>query len=143
MRYRVLVPTTALIAALGRVTATPLASRLNPSVQLDDGVFEGLSSGSSNQFLGIPFALPPYVVYRVVVDSPHLFPRVGDLRLRLPQPNLPYNGSYNATSFGLSCIQQNGTLQVPPNLAPETLEVIVNSLSGSIINKDDEDCRLS
>ena len=32
--------------------------------------------------------------------------RVGDLRLRLPQPVLPYNGTINATVFGNQCIQQ-------------------------------------
>ena len=32
--------------------------------------------------------------------------RVGDLRLRLPQPVLPYNGIVNATVFGNQCIQQ-------------------------------------
>ena len=30
-----------------------------PEVRLDDGVFIGLRKGKSDQFLGIPFALPP------------------------------------------------------------------------------------
>jgi hypothetical protein len=30
-----------------------------PEVHLDDGVFVGVRKGSTDQFLGIPFALPP------------------------------------------------------------------------------------
>lgn len=35
------------------------AAAQNPEVHLDDGVFVGRRKGLTDQFLGIPFALPP------------------------------------------------------------------------------------
>jgi hypothetical protein len=35
------------------------ASTEGPEVQLDDGVFVGIRKGLTDQFLNIPFALPP------------------------------------------------------------------------------------
>lgn len=40
--------------AIGGVAAVP-------TIQLDRGVFIGNSTGTVDKFLGIPFALPPYV----------------------------------------------------------------------------------
>ena len=41
-------------AAIGGVAAAP-------TIQLDRGTFVGSSTGTVDKFLGIPFALPPYV----------------------------------------------------------------------------------
>ncbi|EMD39520.1 hypothetical protein CERSUDRAFT_111844 [Gelatoporia subvermispora B] len=61
-----------------------------PTVDLDNGTFIGTTDGVSNKYLGIPFALPP----------------TGSLRFRLPVPNNQYNGTHNATQFGMDCPQQ-------------------------------------
>ncbi|KAF9553428.1 carotenoid ester lipase precursor [Agrocybe pediades] len=94
-----------------------------PTVKLDSGTFTGISSGTTSQFFGIPYAQPP----------------VGNLRLRLPQPNLPYNGTHLATAFGLACPQQNTGLPLPPGLAAETIDMITN-LGINAIFPDSEDC---
>ncbi|KAF9535927.1 alpha/beta-hydrolase, partial [Agrocybe pediades] len=89
-----------------------------PTVKLDSGTFTGISSGTTSQFFGIPYAQPP---------------------LRLPQPNLPYNGTHLATAFGLACPQQNTGLPLPPRLAAETIDMITN-LGINAIFPDSEDC---
>ncbi|PPQ91064.1 hypothetical protein CVT25_014732 [Psilocybe cyanescens] len=96
---------------------------LGPSVKLDSGTFTGTSLGTVSQFLGIPYAQPP----------------VGDLRLRLPVANLPYNGTHLATAFGPACPQQNTGLPLPPGLASETIDMITN-LGIDAIFPDSEDC---
>ncbi len=40
-------------------TETAEAPPLGPEVHLDDGVFVGIRVAKTDQFLGIPFALPP------------------------------------------------------------------------------------
>ncbi|KAM5545370.1 hypothetical protein V8D89_000983 [Ganoderma adspersum] len=67
-----------------------LSGTAQPMVVLDDATVIGLPNGTTVQYLGLPFAQPP----------------IGDLRLRLPQPVLPYSGTINATVFGNQCIQQ-------------------------------------
>ncbi|TFK87024.1 carotenoid ester lipase precursor [Polyporus arcularius HHB13444] len=73
-------------------------------VQLDRANVVGTVGGSTENFLGLPYAQPP----------------VGDLRLRLPELISFYNGTINATSFGNQCIQQAAPLG--PNIPPEVLE---------------------
>ncbi|PPQ98066.1 hypothetical protein CVT26_003292 [Gymnopilus dilepis] len=99
------------------------AALVGPTVKLDSGTFTGITAGGVSQFLGIPFAQPP----------------VGDLRLRLPQPNLPYNGTHLATTFGPACPQQQTGLPLPPGLASETIDLITN-LGIDAIFPDSEDC---
>ncbi|KAF8907652.1 carotenoid ester lipase precursor [Gymnopilus junonius] len=99
------------------------AALVGPVVELDSGTFTGISVGGVSQFLGIPYAQPP----------------VGDLRLRLPQPNSPYNGSHLATTFGLACPQQQTGLPLPPGLASQTIDLITN-LGIDAIFPDSEDC---
>ncbi|KAF4622620.1 hypothetical protein D9613_009025 [Agrocybe pediades] len=89
-----------------------------PTVKPDSGTFTGISSGTTSQFFGIP---------------------VGNLRLRLAQPNLPYNGTHLATAFGVACPQQNTGLPLPPGLAAETIDMITN-LGIDAIFPDSEDC---
>lgn len=49
------------LAVLGRVAAGLVQPRAAPTVTLDSATVTGITSGYTNQFLGIPFAQPPYV----------------------------------------------------------------------------------
>ena len=65
--------------------------------------------------------------------------RVGDLRLRLPVANLPYNGTHNATSFGPSCPQQAFVFS---ESVEETIAPLAQDLAGlsSTDLVENEDC---
>ena len=65
---------------------------------------------------------------------------VGDLRLRLPRANDPYEGSYNATTFGPSCIQQPNTDMNLTDLN-STAALILQALASEANVTDDEDCK--
>jgi para-nitrobenzyl esterase len=60
-----------------------------PIVRTDDGAVQGMTAGTVNEFLGIPYAAPP----------------TGDLRWRPPQPPTPWWGIRDATQFAPSCPQ--------------------------------------
>lgn len=66
---------------------------------------------------------------------------VDTLRLTVPQPNLPYNGTFNATAFGPSCPQQTSSL---PATSLAVLAPFLGELSGltggSEPNVQSEDC---
>ncbi|THH21401.1 hypothetical protein EW146_g162 [Bondarzewia mesenterica] len=102
---------------------SPNSSTL-PTVRLDHGIFVGNRNGSVHNFLGIPFALPP----------------TGDRRFRLPEPNLPYNGTYNATAFGDSCPQQSSQIIIPNDEAAQAFNDYALSAVGSVNNTESEDC---
>jgi hypothetical protein len=78
----------------------------------------------------------------IVLSSPTQLKRharsIGDLRFRLPRPNAPYTGEINATAFGLACLQQNSTVDVPTNLSPIALMIIGEETSTPV--PDSEDC---
>ena len=104
-----------------------------PSVILDNATVIGYVNETTGtvQYLGIPFAQPPYVVLvadiiqRSLLIVQHPMYRVGALRLNLPQPVAPYTGTVNATTFGNQCIQQ--TLALPtllPDMPPDIAEFI-------------------
>ncbi|KAH8079812.1 carotenoid ester lipase precursor [Cristinia sonorae] len=99
------------------------ASLTAPSVTLDHGHFIGTTDGTSNRFLGIPYAKPP----------------TGELRLRLPVLNNPYTGSHPSTDFGPSCPQKSTNLTIPPGPGLDALIAITAALGGSITSED-EDC---
>ncbi|KAJ3887241.1 Alpha/Beta hydrolase protein [Lentinula edodes] len=102
------------------VFASPLAG---PTVTLDSAVVTGITSGNTQEFLGIPFAQPP----------------TGPLRFNLPQPVPSYNASFSATEMGPACPQQTIDLPILTGLAAETIDFIVNSIYGFVF-PDDEDC---
>ncbi|KAJ7238724.1 carotenoid ester lipase precursor [Mycena rebaudengoi] len=80
----------ALFAAVVVITAQSTA----PIVSIQQGTVQGFTTGSLTQFLGIPFAAPP-------IDL---------LRLHLPAPAQPFNGTFQALSKGPACPQQSGAL---------------------------------
>ncbi|KAI0028537.1 carotenoid ester lipase precursor [Vararia minispora EC-137] len=104
----------------------PLNRSAAPTIKLDDGIFIGLNTGATNEFLGIPFAKPP----------------VGDLRLRLPQANEPYHGIFNATVFGNRCISQDLTANIPSDtMNPTAVSVLSAVLQRFNSNEvESEDC---
>lgn len=70
-----------------------------------------------------------------------VYGRVGNLRLQLPQPNLPYSGAFLATAFGPACPQQNINLPLPPGLASETIDMLTN-LGVNVAFPFAEDCKI-
>jgi para-nitrobenzyl esterase len=60
-----------------------------PMVRTGDGAVQGMTVGTVNEFLGIPYAAPP----------------TGDLRWRPPQPPARWQGVRDATQFAPSCPQ--------------------------------------
>ncbi|EMD39896.1 hypothetical protein CERSUDRAFT_150639 [Gelatoporia subvermispora B] len=94
-----------------------------PTVTLDAGTFVGATEGASDVFLGIPFAQPP----------------VGDLRFRLPVANDAYNGTFDATSFGLACPQQALTLPLISGPVAQAIDFIINTIY-DIVQPNGEDC---
>ena len=60
-----------------------------PIVRTGDGAVQGMTVGTVNEFLGVPYAAPP----------------TGNLRWRPPQPPAPWQGIRDATQFAPSCPQ--------------------------------------
>jgi hypothetical protein len=52
-------PILVLLRAYSILAASPLEKRAAPTVTLDTATVTGVASGSVNEWLGIPFALPP------------------------------------------------------------------------------------
>ncbi|KAG6865405.1 hypothetical protein C0991_002899 [Blastosporella zonata] len=105
------------------ILATPL---LPPTVQLDGATVTGKASGSVSKFLGIPFAEPP----------------TGDLRFRLPRPIPPYDASFSALDFSLSCPQQSVEIPFLSSLPKIVVEHIYNDIFNGGL-PDSEDCTCS
>lgn len=75
-----------LVLILAGSTAGGLA---DPILETTAGSFHGVHQGSSDAFLGIPFAEPP----------------IGDRRWRAPVPAKPWSGVRDFTHFAASCYQ--------------------------------------
>ncbi|KAF5350591.1 hypothetical protein D9756_008678 [Leucocoprinus leucothites] len=109
---------TALALCVSLVAAAPAVT-----VKLDGATVTGKTSGSVQEYLGIPFAEPP----------------VGNLRFRLPQPITTYNGTITATAYGPSCPQQAFTLPILEGLPQQIVDDLVNGVFSAIFPTD-EDC---
>ena len=72
--------------------ASPASGGANPVVRINDGVVRGTTAGTTDEFLGLPYAAPP----------------TGNLRWRPPAPAASWEGVRDATQFGPSCPQQPG-----------------------------------
>ena len=77
------------------VAAAP-ALAAGPIVVTPSGALEGVTTGSGQEWRGIPYAAPP----------------IGALRFRPPAPAGSWSGVRNATSFGSPCLQ-------PDEFAPD------------------------
>lgn len=113
-----------------------------PTVALDGASAVGINSGVVQKFLGIPFAQPPYASLFFNILGPILITldSVGNLRFRLPQPISYPNGTvYDATNYGLSCIQQTVQLPLVSGLAAEASDFLIGSIFGAVF-PDAEDC---
>ena len=93
------------------VTSTLSASNAGPVVQLSYGSFQGNASGDLEEFLGIPFAAPPYASYSIFAcaytENYALFLKsIGNLRFAYPEPPLAFSGVRQTTRFGAACPQQ-------------------------------------
>ena len=102
--------------------------------------FIGSAKGGLTSFLGIPFAKPPYVsasarFYQVLT----LASSTGSRRFRLPEPNDPYNGTFNVASYGPSCPQQDLRSVPPEGLDPQVLQFLL-ALSATGEGPESEDC---
>src|SRR6516162_11353662 len=81
-----------------------------PVVTTDDGAVRGMTAGTVDEFLGIPYAAPP----------------TGNLRWRPPQPPAGWQGVRDATQFGPSC-PQPPSLSVPGPFSEDCLYLNVNT----------------
>ncbi len=70
-------------------TSPAQGARKSPVVATSDGAVQGLTTGSTTEFLGIPYAAPP----------------VGPLRWEPPQPAATWSGVLAATQFAQNCAQ--------------------------------------
>ncbi len=64
-----------------------------PAIVTESGPLKGVINGNISEFLGIPYAAPP----------------VGNLRWMPPQPYGPFQGLFDASSFGSQCTQPDGS----------------------------------
>ncbi|KAG8214916.1 Alpha/Beta hydrolase protein [Butyriboletus roseoflavus] len=103
--------------------AGPVQVRAAPTVTLDSASVTGITSGSTNQFLGIPFAQP----------------LTGSLCFQLPQTLPLYNTSFSAMAYGPTCPQQAFALPLPSGLPAETVDGVTN-LTYSLVIPSAEDC---
>jgi len=81
----------AVVAAVGLAAAGGAATSpaRGPVVRTADGRVQGQATGTTDEYLGIPYAAPP----------------VGSLRWRPPQPPASWRGVRQATSFAPHCAQ--------------------------------------
>jgi para-nitrobenzyl esterase len=99
------------LAAAGATAATAGAAAAvagsggAPIVRIDDGAVRGMTAGSINEFLGIPYAAPP----------------TGNLRWRAPQPPAGWEGVRDATQFAPSCPQPLGRSGPPGPMSEDCL----------------------
>jgi len=77
-----------IVAGLGNALAAPSAAAA-PAIVTQSGPLKGIESPALNQYLGIPYAVPP----------------VGSLRWTPPQPFGRWHGVFQATQFGNFCTQ--------------------------------------
>jgi para-nitrobenzyl esterase len=91
-------------AAIFAVATLGLAPS-RPVVVTTEGAVAGVHRDGVSVFLGIPYATPP----------------IGNLRWQPPQPHAKWNGTWEATSFGGECVQNQPGLFAHPSLTEDCL----------------------
>ncbi|HEY1488874.1 MAG TPA: carboxylesterase family protein [Micromonosporaceae bacterium] len=79
----------ALIAGATAASATASPTGNHPVVSTANGAVRGVTTGATDEFLGLPYAAPP----------------VGALRWRAPRPAASWHGVRDATAFAPHCAQ--------------------------------------
>jgi len=79
------------LAAAGVISIGTAAA--DPVVVTENGPLKGITTATTHEYLGIPYAVPP----------------IGTLRWTPPQPSGRWHGVLDATKFGNFCTQPNGT----------------------------------
>ena len=104
-------------------------SGAGPVVPTGDGPVRGVTAGSIDEFLGIPYAAPP----------------TGNLRWRPPQPPAEWQGVRDTTQFGPSCPQPpQGNATFPPGPISEDclyLNVYSPAQTGNDMGNTDQNGR--
>ncbi|KAI0656712.1 carotenoid ester lipase precursor [Cubamyces menziesii] len=113
-----------LVALVAVASAAPTQFVSSPSVSLDNATVIGTTNGTTTRYLGIPYAQPP----------------IGDLRLRLSKPVLPYKGVLNATASGNQCIQQDFVLGPFPSNVPQAAQQYLQDFIAIPDVPQSEDC---
>ena len=110
-----------------------LDNSANPVVTLPYGSFQGKVLGVTTQFLGMPYAAPPYVFRRSYPPLELIFcgTSTDQRRFGLPEPPLPFTGVRNATAFGAPCSQQ--VWRIPPHF-PVTFPSLPNASEDCMTN---------
>ena len=97
------------LLASASLLITEIGALLDTStVALPYGSFRGQVVGTTTQFLGMPFAAPPYVKLPFS-PSPISWPvlhSTGERRFGFPEPPIPFSGIQDASNFGAPCPQQ-------------------------------------
>jgi len=111
------VAATLLALGSGGAVASPASGGATPIVRIDDGLVRGMTAGTVNEFLGIPYAAPP----------------TGNLRWRPPAPPAAWDGVRDATQFGASCPQPASPFAPPGPFSEDCLylNVYTPTLGGS------------
>src|SRR6516225_9633901 len=116
-------------AATAGTRAVASGSGAGPVVPTGDGPVRGVTAGSIDEFLGIPYAAPP----------------TGNLRWRPPQPPAEWQGVRDATHFGPSCPQPpQGNATFPPGPISEDclyLNVYSPAQTGNDMGNTDQNGR--
>jgi para-nitrobenzyl esterase len=81
------------LVATGIVSAIPAApAAASPAIVTQNGPLKGIETPTTDEYPGIPYAVPP----------------LGSLRWMPPQPHGRWHGVFQATQFGNFCTQPNG-----------------------------------
>ncbi|KAF8834585.1 alpha/beta-hydrolase, partial [Paxillus ammoniavirescens] len=110
-----------LAGSLASASASPLWERSSPTVTLDSATVTGISSGSVNEFLGIPFAQPPLSATAYGLACPQQAMQVPTVS-GLPTETLDYlaaiNKTFAAPPSGEDCLTLN--VIAPADYAPDS-----------------------
>ena len=80
------------------------------------------------------------VIYNTTIALTAYPSSTGDLRFRLPVPNDSYNGTHEATSFGLSCPQQETQIPLPSGFLTNVTDFLISILT-NVLSPSGEDCQ--